>query len=446
MEKSLSPAIRIAIGCLALGWSLAADGESPAGQAPWRAYRVTIENSMTGRLDPSPGPGGAANGKEKPAEELGVSAKGAISFREVPLALPDQKGIAGCFRIYDQMDYERKIGTRTESLSLRPQARRVLLDQTKGELIYSPDAPLRLQELDLYATHTSVEALKGLLPAGNSSRWQASAAAAAELAGLAAIESGTLDCSDQGTVLREGAPHRKVLVEGTVVGPSPDGRSRNLVSAEAEIDSQGHIVSINATGGREILGAANEILGRFDVDYRLTVEPLTDDAELTEATIAALPTIPEERQTDLEWEDMRLGINFRYPRLWELRVSPEGELLLSQGKNSLVVHVEQPQRVPVTNEYLEETKRFLASSKIPFQPLGPPREVVSTAGRLGNFQLQALIENQATILDYWVVERGGHGVTLAGRLVPLDASRMSEDLQRMARWVRFLPPTSSEGK
>jgi hypothetical protein len=449
--KNWSPAI-VAAELMLLGFITTVRAQTTdtiAPPLPWRAYLVRIDNSMTGKLD---NPGTPASPPAQPVgsnggENLSVSATAHIVFREAPLAIVGSSQVTGKFRIYDEMTYKRTVGAREESLSLRPEARRVLFDRRNGELVFSPDAPLRLTELDLYGTHTAVEALRGLLPpAGHTpgNRWTAGPEAATEIAGLGTIESGSLECVEKESETNQS--YKRITVEGVLVGSSPDGRSRNLVSGEVEYDAaSGQIVAVTATGAREILSLGDKTtgaktVGRFDVDYKMTIQPLPSDPELAPEALAKLPVEPTERLTDLEWSDPRLGILFRYPRRWELRVSPAGELLLSQGKSSLVVHVEPENRVPMTNDYLAETKKFLASSNVPAQVSREAREVVSNVGRLGNFQLVGRVESQATILDYWVVQRGTRGVTIAGRLAPEEASRLSEDLQSMARWVRFLSP------
>lgn len=394
-------------------------------------YRVTLKNAMRGTLD---GPDG------KPVAIVGEAV---VVFRE---RAAEPGGGDRSVRFYERMDYARSVDGAKLELRLRDKARRVIVDRDpNGETIYSPDAPLRMPEIDLIASQTAVGLLANLAapPAtGARDSWIVPEEAAAEFAGIARLESGRLEAADQGTVDHMGKPLRKLRISGSVIGPTPDGRGRNNLEGEALIDpSTKRVTRITARGTRQILGVGDKPIGRFEVDYELAVDPLDvdADAELANAWLNTIPNQPLATWIEVEWEDPRRGLLLRHGREWTERLSSSGDLVLTRGPNSVAIHPEEPGKVPSTDQYLAEARRYLEELKAAPRLTRPKREVESPAGRLGNFQLAATLDGAPTILDYWVVERGKRGVTIAGRLAIADAPALTAVLETLARSVRFLP-------
>lgn len=392
-------------------------------------YRVTLTNAMRGTLE---GPDG------KPVSIVGEAT---VVFRE---RAAEPGAVDRSVRFYERMDYARSVDGAKLEFRLRDQARRVIVDRDPtGETIYSPDAPLRMPEIDLIASQTAVGLLANLAaPAGTGARdsWIVPEEAAAELAGIARVESGRIEAADQGTIDQSGKPFRKLRIWGSVIGPTPDGRGRNNLEGEALIDPVlKRVTRITARGIRQILGSGDKPIGRFDVDYELSIEPLESDAELADDWLTGLPGRPLGPWADVEWQDPRRGLLLRHGRAWTERLSSSGDLVLTRGPSSVAIHPEEPGKVPKTDQYLAEAQRFLEEQKAAPRLTRPKREVESPAGRLGNFQFAANLDGAPTILDYWVVERGNRGVTIAGRLAVADAPALSAELETMARSAQFLP-------
>ncbi|MFO0945929.1 MAG: hypothetical protein U1D30_08290 [Planctomycetota bacterium] len=172
----------------------------------------------------------------------------------------------------------------------------------------------------------------------------------------------------------------------------------------------------------------------------MTVAAVANDQEFTPAALAQLPKEPTDELLMLTWSDPELMLSFVFPRAWNVRRTGERDVLLSLGNNSLVLHPEPEGKTPTTVEYADEVNRYLTSNRHPYSTVRPPQEAVSAAGRVGHFQFATTLERNPIVLDYWVVQRGSRGATMAGRVESDQATRLASDIERIVRSLRFLSP------
>lgn len=398
-------------------------------------YRVTVVEELSGSLD-LPAAAGSA------ARKLSIVGKALLQYRERPFAADSQGRVVRALRLYDRIEYSRRVGNQDQDAQLRPQVRRVVVDAGNRMGTYSPDGPMLAEEVEFVRTHTLAFVLEGFVEPNLTSgkKWNANPAAIAELTGLGHMETGALECVFEGEVKEGSRPAARIAFAGSVVGTSAEGRSRNDVRGTLLIDSAtGRMFEFRAAGTKVMLDANERPLGKVQVDYRLVVEPIASDPELTDAVVAALPT-PDVRLTSYLFDHPGLGVRLLYPRRWRLASVRERELLLQSAGNSLVIHVEAAGSTPATANFARDVTAHLAKQKLDVRLTVPVREASSPHGRIGHFRFEGTVDGQTTVLDYWVVARGSYGATLAARLAPLDAAKTSDEIEAIARSLAFSAP------
>src|SRR5262249_1992388 len=114
-------------------------------------YHVSVRVELAGKLTL---PGGVAT------EPLRVSGQSRIDYDERLLEVTPAGVPARASRIYQDVQFARTIGARTQQETLRPAIRRlVLIRRPPGGYAFSPDGALTSGELDLIRTDVFVPAL-----------------------------------------------------------------------------------------------------------------------------------------------------------------------------------------------------------------------------------------------------------------------------------------------
>lgn len=420
--------------CSALSSTLTA--QEPGRRRVGDIYRVETTSTLKGSLLL---PSGAADRRT-----ITITGAGRVVYRERILAIDTAARTCRVVRIYDTMQYQRKVADQEQEGRIRDQVRRMIVDYRKGEhMPFSPDGPLEANEVDLIRTHTFVPAIDGMLspPSAAGSGWNATTDAVCELLGTTSIETGSLRCKAAGAVIENGVARRRITLEGAIVGVSSEGRSRNAVTGELLIDrDSGKWTSLLASGEKQILDASGASAGTVAVEYKMFVVPLESDGDLSDAVVAAMPQTADDSVTALLFEHPGLGIRIRYPRRWQI-VNVEGNRVhLEHGGNSVVVHVEPEEKTPSAQAFFDDVRNYLQSKDVAASAVGNVQERENEAGRIGRFRFAAAISGKATVLDYWVVARGRHGATISSRLNRNAIDGLSSDVEFLARHVEFQKP------
>lgn len=408
------------------------------------SYRVSTKSRLTGKLELP-----AVNDKaeRKGLRSVTIDGTAKVAYRERILDVDASGRPTRTVRLYDVVEYERNIADQQQKATLRPTVRRIVVDRRGAEeLAYSPDGPLQWTEWDLLKTHEYVPAIVGLLPPSNAPKtqtWTAEKLAASELSGLQKVESGKLTCSWNGTIEHEGAKLGQIVFDGTLVGVSTEGRTRNTVRGALYVElSTMAASSLHALGILELLGDNDRVVGRLESDYQLMVRRINDPSVPSAAALKLTET-PASTATHLVYEHPAMGIRIQHPRSWTLSSVDANRLTLENGTNSVAMNIEKEKRVPTLADYRREVRQHLetlGSTGIKITAEGEPQEVTSTAGRIGRFRIEAINAGKPLILDHWVMERGSRGVTVASRLQPSEASNLSPEVERIVRSMEFFIP------
>lgn len=417
-------------------------------------YEVKTKSTLTGSLE-------FTDPKDKQTRRLAINGTAVVQYVERVIPTGKDSSLDRTLRVYKLVNYQRKVGDQPQKAGMPGEPRIVFQRRDNVEVPYSPDGPLQWLEIDLLRTHEFVPLLDGFLPDGDvkpGAVWDAAPSATAELLGLEPVESGRLTCTYNGVQQFGDKKLGQIEFGGVIFGRTKEeGRCRNEVSGAVYIDPATHrMASIRTIGTRQILGDNNKVIGKLEVDHGMILQFLPDDPELAAPIEPPLPDQPTAALTRLVYENPILGARLLHPRRWFLESVQGNQMLLRDWNeqrptaNTIVIHCEQDGKTPTAAAYREEVLKYLKSTKVDAVPQGEPRETRSAAGRIGNFQLSAVLDGRPMILDYWVVERGKRGVTIASRIASDDA-RLLEDVKSIAYSVEFFdsakpigPPTRTQ--
>lgn len=439
------------VGTLAMSLNLGlfhgpkdANAQTARRIVPGDQYRVVTKNTLKGHLL-------LPRAKGMAPENFPLEGVGLVKYRERALAADEQGQIGRVLRLYDTLELKRKVKDEDQVGGLRPAVRRVILQRRDNvEIPFSPDGPLQWSEIDLIRTDCLLSSLEGFLPTGNlvvGSRWQATRLATVELTTLSTLESGSFLCEYQGLIDHESSKLGLIAFGGTVIGATEEGRSRNHVRGAIYLDpATQRLQYLRVQGKRELLDDRDQSVGNLEVDFQLATKPIVDDPELSDSVVRTLPTAPTDENTALVYEHPGLGIKLLHPRRWFLASVQGNQLLLTKGENSVVIHLERAGETPSTKAYRDEVSQYLAAQRFPIRATSDVEEAPpSKHGRLGHFAFDVQLEGKPVTLDYWAVERGQQGATLAARLASAEAATLQRDIQFLARQLAFFKPAQPIG-
>ena len=241
-------------------------------------------------------------------------------------------------RFYDQAGASITAGPQVSNSDLRNQTRLIVAQGTDlGVELFSPQAPLQFGELDLLHSPGDSLVIGALLPESGvepGDRWKPEAWVLPLLAGIEAVEKGTLAC-------------RLVSVEKSVARVSFEGEITGAVlGASARVELQGELTfdterqcwtSLSLTQREK--RAVGPVSPGLDLKATLTVKraPAADEGPLAAAPLAKIPLQPNPASRLLMFEAPAWNTRFLYERNWHLltqnsdlamlRLLEQGELL-----------------------------------------------------------------------------------------------------------------------
>lgn len=183
-----------------------------------RLHRVRVEMDIEGNINV---PQNALVSKEK-AAHLAVSSKSVLDWEERILGFASDGTAEAAQRYYHDAHSSGKVGKKSHQLRLRPQSQAIRVQrQDSNWVVYSMDAYLDSQELDLVKVPASSLAVDALLPSGPvrvGDSYRPDQEVLAKLLSLAAVQASTVSGEVVSIAEKSANIHLKGKVEGSVSG------------------------------------------------------------------------------------------------------------------------------------------------------------------------------------------------------------------------------------
>jgi hypothetical protein len=376
-----------------------------------------------------------------PDKAMKVDGQSRVEYDERVLSEKNQR-VERTIRLFRVLDFERKVGDNAQKSSLRPAvSRMVLLRHENFEIPFSDGGPLKLNEIELVRTDVFTPALMGLLPTEATARgktWNAQNEAIRELTDLEKIEQGSLVCRFEGVEAVVGRPQARVAFKGAVQGVGEDGPARHDIDGFLYFDLTGRYLSyVSLKGTHYLLDNKGVPKGKVEGTFVLTRQPTQPVPELSDAAIRTLPQEPTLQNTMLLFEDDEMRLKFLYPRRWRVaRIDGPQMTLEEKGGNGLLITCDVSSKLPTGAQYQQETKDWLLRKKAEVSTMSPPQRV-DNSPNLEHFQVDAKVDGQPVVLDYYVTRGRIGGATLAARFTPRDAKELQSDVRLIARTLQM---------
>jgi hypothetical protein len=393
-------------------------------------YHVSVRVELAGKLTL---PGSAT------AESLHVSGQSRIDYDERLLEVTAAGVPARASRIYQDVQFGRTIGARTQQQSLRPAVRRlVLVRNTPGRYTFSPDGPLTAGELDVIRTDVFVPALARLCPGRAvrpGDRWRSDDDAVRELTDLKQLDDNLVMCQlDQVTML-QGQPHARITLKGWARGVNEDGPNRQELDGYFYFNLQARHLSYLYLNGVSILidkdgKATGRVEGRFVLTRRAAAVPELNDPALVGAS-------PGPDNTMVLYEDT--AVRFTYPRNWRVAAVRAGQIALEEvNGNGVLLTLEPASKTPTGAQFQAEVQKWLAGQKGLASQMRPLFPFAVAGGSAETFAIEATIDRQPVFLLYYVLRQNPGGITVAARSSPPGANRLADDVGQIVRTLTLL--------
>lgn len=389
---------------------------------PGQFFQVHMRVDLGGSLDLP-----LENGENRP-RQLTIKGQSTVNYAERILALNRASQVERTIRLYQKMEFERKVGDQLQQTHLRPQVRRlVLLRHQQMEVPFSPDGPLTWGEIDLVRTDVFTPALLGLLPEvpvrpGDS--WNASTAAVQELTDFERIERGSLVCRFEEITALAGRRQARMSFRGTIQGIGEDGPSRHDLNGTFYFDLESnHLGSLSMQGTHHLLDKDGKSAGKIEGSFILSRQPVPRCPELADEELRRISTEPNEENTQLLYENPDLGLRFLYPRHWRVAGERGRQLGVDEKRgNGLLLTVEPAGKVPTGQQFLQESRTYLQQQKATILRTAPVVVWLRTPRLIESFSIDIEVNKQRARMLYVVVRHNdGSGVLLAARLL-MDAN------------------------
>jgi hypothetical protein len=407
-------------------------------------YHVSTRVDLSGSLTEP-----AEKGKPAP-KPVTLRGDGVIEYDERVLSLGKDGAVTKTARICRRTDIRRTLADQPQESFLRKEVRRlILLRHDNKEVPFSPDGPLTWGEIDLIRTDVFTPALVGLLPdraVRVGDRWTATDAAVRELTDQERIDEGRLECRLDGVEDRDGRRLARVALAGTVRGLNEDGPSRQKLSGYFLFDlGSNHLAYLYLDGVHSLLDKDGREVGRVEGRFALSRRANTTCPELADEALRGVPVEPDADNTLLLYDNPDLGLRFLHPRRWRVAGvrGPQVALDSADGGSGLLLTVEPPARVPTGAQFQAESRDWLTKQKAKL--LGAePVKAVRADPPLEHFGLEAELNGQKFVMDYYVTRQGAGGAVVAARLVG-DLPALRKEVERVARSVTVTKRPAAPG-
>jgi hypothetical protein len=394
-------------------------------------YHVRVHVDLSGSLQ-------VPGDKDKPPKRLDVSGESVIEYDERVLSLNRDEDVDKTARVFREVKLQRTVGGRKQEATVRDAVKRmILLRKDNTEVPFSPDGALTWGEIDLVRTDVFAPALTGLLPGQPvkvGDKWKASRAAVQALTDMEKIDEGELECKFDEIRTVQQRRVARVAFAGTIKGTNEDGPNQQRLDGYLYYDLEtSHLSYLSLQGVHTLPDKDGKEAGRLEGRFVLSRQVNTHCKELSDEGLKGLTLEPNDDNTRLLYDNPDLGVKFQYPRRWRASERANQVTLDTAGGNGLLLSVEKLANVPSGAQFLTEVKRDLEGMKAKVTRASTPR-VVQEKPALEEFNLDAEVNGQKLLLQYFVTRQAGGGVTLAARLVPGDGlADLQKEVERIAR-------------
>jgi hypothetical protein len=378
--------------------------------------------------------------KDKPPKKLAVNGDSVIEYDERVLQLTRDGEVDKTARMFREVKLQRTVDDRKQEATLRDGVKRVILlrkDNTK--VPFSPDGALTWGEIDLVRTDVFTPALQGLLPeqpVRPGDRWKATKTAVQALTDMVTMDEGELECKFDEVRQVEQRRVARVAFTGTIRGTNEDGPNKQRLDGYLFFDLESnHLSYLSLQGVHTLPDKDGKEAGRLEGRFVLSRQVNTRCKELSDEGLKGVTLEPTEGNTRLLYDNPDLGVKFLYPRRWRASERANQVTLDTAGGNGVLLTVEPLNHVPTGAQFLAEARASLEGMKAKIARAGTPRQVLEKP-LLEEFSLDAEVNGQKVVLQYYVTKQARGGVTLAARLVPDEGlADLQREVERIARSV-----------
>ncbi|OWK34465.1 hypothetical protein [Fimbriiglobus ruber] len=444
LSKQLTTCLAVGVGILGLGFArsnVAVAQEKVTLVERFDAanpYRVELKVRLSGRL-------AVAFEKGKPPEVLPFSGSSTLVYDEKVLPA-DEPRTAKAIRVYRETEFARTIDGKEQKADIRPAVRRmVVLRSERGKKVpFSPDGPLTWSEIDLIRTDLfSLALVTGLLPAKPVSpgdKWNASPNAVGDLTDFDPIEEGGLVVEFLSVVTLNNKKYAKLQISGTVKGVTDDGPSRQQLSGTAYFDLEANrLTYLNLKGVHELLGPDGKTTGRVDGTFVMTRGPASRGDGLTPTDLQGIALSPTPENSLLLYDNPDFGVKFLHPRRWRVGTVQGKQLTIEEsGGGGILLTAESNSTLPTPEQYLTESRAYLAKQKWTVNGSDQPRRISDTPDRVDRFAIDAEVDKQHVQMEYAVVAQAVGGATIAARLPWAEREELRKDVDRIIKSLQII--------
>jgi hypothetical protein len=372
---------------------------------------------------------------------LDVEGKSVIEYDERVLRVNKDGVVDKTARLVSRMEFERKAGAEPVKIELRPVVSRlVMLRQDNIEAPFSPDGPLKIQEVDLIRTDVFTPALAGLLPKNGvvpGDTWKADDGATRELTDLSQITSGALTCRFD----KIDGNLAKISFSGAIDGQGENGPTRHELEGFVYFDTGTNLLTyVSLKGTEHLQGEKGQAGGKVSGTFVLTREPRSAPSPIAET--AKMAVDPDRDNTRLLFEDDETGVRLLYSRNWKPRVETGQVKLDDLRGNGLVITPDPLKSLPALNQLLNEARSGIERRKGTVTFAGPTQTIQQRPTAVESLTMEASVpsdkETKRGTMVLSVIRDEAAGATLAATLVTSDRAAVVQEIERMAMTVRVM--------
>jgi len=340
-------------------------------------------------------------------------------------------------RVYDKVEFRRKIGEERMETTVREAARRMVVLREKNlEVPFSPDGPLLRSEIEVVRVDVFTPALAGLLPADAvkpGDTWKAAESAVRELTDIQP-EDGSLACKFVEVTTFVGRKVAHVSVRGHVRGVNEDGPTRHEIDGHFFFDLQSqHLCYLSIKGRQLLLDKDGKEIGASEGTLTMTRQARLRHDKLGDDVCGRLQLTPDADNTLLLFEDDDIGVRFVYPRRWRFAGLQNRQVMLeADGGNGILLTPVPLKEVPSPAQFAKEAQELIKSQGDLVLGISPARRV-SSAPDVDQFTIEVKHLGKPQLIDYYTVRLRTTGATAATTLNPSDARELRPEIERMMR-------------
>jgi hypothetical protein len=270
--------------------------------------------------------------------------------------------------------------------------------------------------------------------------WQATNVAASELTGVDPIQSGKLQCvfkevkpTNDGTVAR-------IAFSGTLIGPTDQGPTRSAIEGFLHFDLDQELITHLVMNGRsEILDSSGRVVGNLEGRYELTRRPTIDDPQLADSALQGVELKPTQQSTALLFDGSTMGIQFLYPRNWELTTVTKNVVEFDEatgGNMRLSIDSDPP---PTADKLRADLMNWLKQQKATIKASdGIETQALTDSMSAERFNVRAEHQQKDKDWTYVIIRDGDRSVSIASNLLQERSEALGGDVLFVARSVKFV--------